>query len=100
MTDDHPVPTNVTCQFSYDNGVVAYNNSVVIRHNKDIKRTHIYTTNGTKTSNVMIKSALVYESIRLSLVEILNPSTGFTTTTNWYSDDARDNAFLAVELIV
>jgi hypothetical protein len=42
----------------------------------------------------MIKSALVYESIRLSLVEILNPSTGFTTTTNWYSDDARDNAFV------
>ena len=74
MTDDHPVPTNVTCQFSYENGVVAYNNSVVIRHNKDIKRTHIYTTDGTKTieiicSNIVSNVKLTTE-VEIKAVEL------------------------------
>lgn len=64
MTDYHPVPTNVTCQFSYENGKVAYNDSVVIRYNKDIKRTHIYTTDGTK--NIEIICSNIVSNVKLT----------------------------------
>lgn len=64
MTDYNPDPTNVTCQFSYENAVVSYNNSVVIRYNKDIKRTHIYTTDGTK--NIEIICSNIVSNVKLT----------------------------------
>lgn len=82
MTNNKPDPTNVTCQFSYENGIVSSNDSVDITFNKDVSRIHNYTDDGLKyveiicsniVSSVTLNTTIDIEAVELEDFTFLYP---------------------------